>query len=135
MKTTNVLKTVASILILAVTTSCSKSKDAPSPNTPDSRTVKYEITGNAVGTSYDATFITASGSGGNEIPTALPWSKEVVMQAGNNSVALNAAVLGASPGKTITAKIYVGGVLKKEETATVQANGGAYIGALSYTLK
>lgn len=134
MKTTNVLKTVASILILAVTTSCSKSKDAPSPNTPDSRTVKYEITGNATGT-FDVSYITGSGTATVDGPTTLPWSKDIVAQTGVNNMLLNVGLSGATPGKTITSKIYVGGVVKKEQSATVQANGQAIIFGLAYTIK
>lgn len=132
MKTMNVLKTMLCILVLGLTISCSKDKDAPTP--ADSRNVKYEITGNATGT-FDATYITGSGTGANAVPTALPWSKEVVIQAGIISVGLSSAVIGATPGKTITAKIYVGGVVKKEQSATVEANGTAIIAGLSYMLK
>lgn len=82
-------------------TSCSKDDN----NTPaDSPNVKYEITGNATGT-FDATYITASGSGANVISASLPWSKEIVVQTGVTTVLLNAAVIGATPSKTITAKI------------------------------
>ena len=112
--------------------SCSKDDDNTKPS--DSRKVKYEITGNATGT-FDATFITASGTGANEVPNSLPWSKEFVIQNGVNAVLINSAVIGATPGKTITTKIYVGGVEKKSETATVQSNGTAVIAALTYTFK
>lgn len=127
----NLLKTVLTILVITFATSCSKDDDK---TTADSRNVKYEITGNATGT-FDATYITASGSGANATPTALPWSKEIVVQTGVTTVSFNAAVIGATPGKTITAKIYVGGLAKKEQTATVQSNGTAIIAALTYTLK
>lgn len=131
MKTINVLKTALTILVITFATSCSKDD----VNTPaDSRNVKYEITGNATGT-FDATYITASGSGTNETPTSLPWSKEIIVQNSVTTVSFNAAVIGATPGKTITAKIFVGGVVKKEQTATVQSNGTAIIAALTYTLK
>lgn len=112
--------------------SCSKNDDDTKPS--DSRTVKYEITGNATGT-FDATYISASGAGANEAPTSIPWSKEVVIQNGVTGVIINSAVIGATPGKTITTKIYVGGVEKKSETATVQSNGTAVIAGLSYTFK
>jgi GMP synthase-like glutamine amidotransferase len=119
-------------MVLGEAISCSKDKDSPKPT--DSRNVKYEITGNATGT-FDATYITGSGTGANEIPTSLPWSKEIVVQAGVTTVSINAAVIGATLGKTITAKIYVGGVEKKSQPATVQSNGTAIIAGLSYTLK
>jgi len=132
MKKMNGLKTVLTILVITFATSCSKDDDNNS--TADSRNVKYEITGNATGT-FDATYITASGSGANETPASLPWSKEIVVQNSVTTVSFNAAVIGATPGKTITAKIYVGGIVKKEQTATVQSNGTAIIAALTYTLK
>ena len=123
--------TIAIITVFTILVSCKKDDK---PISGDSRNIKYEITGNATGT-FDATYITGSGSATNEIPTALPWSKEIVIQNGFSQVGINAAVLGATPGKTITAKIFVGGVEKKSETATVQSNGTAIISGLSYTLK
>jgi len=132
MKTMNVVRSAITILVITFATSCSKDDDNTSP--ADSRNVKYEITGNATGT-FDATYITGSGSGANEIPASLPWSKEIVLQNSVTTVSFNAAVIGATPGKTITAKIYVGGLVKKEQTATVQSNGTAIIAALTYTLK
>lgn len=132
MKTTNLMKTILLIVVLGLAISCSKDKKSPTP--ADSRNVKYEITGNATGT-FDATYITGSGSGSNVRPTSLPWSKEIVVQAGVGGVSISSAVTGATPGKTITAKIYVGGVVKKEQTETVQANGVAIIGSLNYILK
>ena len=132
----NVLKTALTILVITFTISCSKDDDNDTPtDTPtDSRNVKYEITGNATGT-FDATYITGSGSGTNEKPASLPWSKEIVLQNSLTTVTLNSAVLQATPGKTITAKIYVGGVVKKEQTATVQSDGTGIIAGLTYVLK
>jgi predicted ThiF/HesA family dinucleotide-utilizing enzyme len=130
MKLINLLKTAFTITILIFFTSCSKDEDKTQV---DSRNVKYEITGNATGT-YDTTYITGSGSGTNETPNTLPWSKEIILQENISTVSINAAVIGATTGKTITAKIYVGGIKKKEETATVQSNGIAIISGLNYTL-
>lgn len=121
------------IITASALMSCSKNDD--DNNKPsDSRTVKYEITGNATGT-FDVTYISASGAGANEAPTSLPWSKEVVVQNGVAGIIINSAVMGATPGKIITTKIYVGGVEKKSESATVQSNGTAVIAGLSYTFK
>lgn len=128
------MKKLTLLIITVVTILVSCSKDNDSPVSADSRNIKYEITGNATGT-FDATYITGSGSGANETPTALPWSKEIVLQSGITTVTINSAVIGATPGKTITTKIYVGGVVKNSETATVQANGTAIIAGLRYTLK
>nr|WP_294897571.1 MmpS family transport accessory protein [uncultured Pedobacter sp.] len=124
--------TIAIIAVFTILVSCSKNDDNPTP--ADSRNIKYEITGNATGT-FDVTYTTGSGSGTNEAPTSLPWSKEIVLQNDVNSVVINSAVIGATPGKIITTKIYVGGVERKSETATVQSNGTAIIAGLSYTIK
>lgn len=121
-------------MALGLTLSCKKDKETPAPGVADSRNVKYELTGNATGT-FDATYITGSGTGANTVPTALPWSKEVVFQAGVVSVVFSSAVTEATPGKTITAKIYVGGVVKKEQSATVDVNGRVIIAGLAYMLK
>lgn len=132
MKNSIVKLALFSMIGLSVLTACSKDDD--DNKTSDSRNVKYEITGNATGT-FDATYISASGAGANVTPTSIPWSKEIVVQAGVASVGLSSAVIGATPGKTIISKIYVGGVEKKSETATVQSDGRAIIAGLSYTFK
>ncbi len=127
MKRTNFLHLAFFGLALLTIVSCKKDS-APAAQ---SRDVKYEVTGNATGT-FDVIYITGSNTGANAVPTALPWTKEIVAQAGPIAVGLNASVSGATPGKTITAKIYVGGVVKKEQTETVQANGIAIIAGLQY---
>ncbi len=131
MKTINLLKTAAVIFILTLTISC-KNKDTPNPT--DSRNVKYEITGNATGT-FDVAYITGSGTASGTVPTSLPWTKEIVAQADVSGVLINTSVFGATPGQTITAKIYVGGVEKKSQTETVGTNGQAIIAGLAYTFK
>lgn len=130
MKTINVIKTVLSLLILTLTLSCSKDDN----ETPiESRIIKYEVSGTATGT-FDITFITGSGSGSNAVTSALPWTREIVAPEGFFAPTINASVFGATPGKTLTAKIYVGGVVKKEQTEIVQSNGMAIIGGLQYIL-
>lgn len=131
MKNTIVKLALCSVIGFSLLFSCKKEENKGSG---DSRNIKYEITGNATGT-FDATYITGAGTGANDIPTSLPWSKEVVIQAGITGVVFNSAVIGATPGKTITSKIYVGGVVKKEETAIVQSNGTAIIAGLAYNFK
>ena len=121
-----------SIIGFGLLTSCSKNDD--NKNVKDSRTVKYEITGNAIGT-YDAVYITGSATGASAIPTSLPWAKEEVMKEGNNMLSITTSVDGATPGQKFTAKIFVGGIEKNSQTETVQANGMAVISSLSYTLK
>ncbi len=123
---------VCSVICSAIFISCAKDKDKPKSS--DSRNVRYEITGTARGT-YDATYITGNATGASATPTSLPWSKEEVMKAGITTITISSAVIGATPGQTITTKIYVGGVEKNSRTETVQANGTGIIAALSYTLK
>lgn len=133
----NVLKTIISILTLTLLLSCSKDDNDTKGNngtTPDSRNIKYEVSGNALGT-YDVTYITGAGSGSNAVPTILPWTKEIVAPEGSFAPTINASVYSGTPGKTITSKIYVGGVVKKEQTEIVQSNGIAVIGGLQYILK
>jgi hypothetical protein len=125
--------TIACLMAFTMLVSCKKDKDEPKSS--DSRNVRYELTGTARGT-YDVTYITGAGSGTNEKPTSLPWTKDIVVTVDNLGVGFSAAVLGATPGTTITGKIYVGGVEKKASPpATVQADGTAIIGGLSYVLK
>ncbi|WPR70365.1 MmpS family transport accessory protein [Flavobacterium sp. NG2] len=131
MKTMNVIKTVISLLTLTLIISCSKDDNGTSS---DSRNVKYEVSGTAIGT-FDITYITGSSSGSNAVPSVLPWTKEIVAPDGFFAPTINASVFGATPGKTLTAKIYVGGVVKKEQTEIVQSNGMAIIGGLQYVLK
>jgi hypothetical protein len=115
--------------------SCSKKNETPNPSPADSRNVKYEITGNAIG-GLDLIYTIANGNGGTGAPSAnLPFVKEVVIEPGVTSVSFYCALLGDTPGKTITAKIYVGGVLKKEGTAITDANGDAVIPKMTYTFK
>ena len=135
MKTMNSLKTALLLSIFTLTMSCSKDDTGtPTPTPTDSRNVKYEVSGTATGT-FDVTYITGSSSGSNAVPTSLPWTKEIVAPNGIFSPTINASVFGATPGKTLTAKIYVGGVVKKEQTEIVQSNGMAIIAGLQYILK
>lgn len=115
------------------TTSCSSDNDSGTnpPPAGGSRDVKYEVTGNATG-SFNTTYFTESGAGTFEMFSSLPWSKEMTMQPSVSAIGFNVTVSGATPGQTITAKIYVGGVVKREGTATVATNGGTYVSLPSY---
>lgn len=129
------MKNLLITCLIAITMLVSCKKDKDEPKNSDSKNVKYELTGTARG-SYDVTYMTGSGSATVVQPTALPWTKEIVVTVDNLSVGFSAVVFGATPGTTITGKIYVGGVEKKvSEPATVQADGRAIIGGLNYLLK
>lgn len=124
------------LLIMGITllTSCGKDDDNNN-DAKDSRNVRYELTGTARG-NFDITLISGDGSGTIEKPTTLPWTKEIVAAAGTQAVGFTAAVVGATPGTTITARIFVGGVEKKvSQPATVQSDGIAIIGGFNYVLK
>ena len=132
MKNSILKLSLLSMIGFALLSSCGK--DGDNKKVKDSRTVKYEITGNAIGT-YDAVYITGNATGANAIPTSLPWSKEEFIKEGNNIPSITTSVSGATPGQKFTAKIFVGGVEKNSQTETVQTNGMAVISSLSYTLK
>ncbi|MBN8641217.1 MAG: hypothetical protein J0L86_05325 [Flavobacteriales bacterium] len=131
MKTDSLSKLLV-VFLISFLSSCSD--DDSQNNTPNSREVKYELTGNAVGT-FNISYVTGSNTGAGAVPTALPWSKDEVAQQGSFVATMTAVVYGANPGQTITAKIYVGGVVKKEQTETVQSNGSAVISSLQYVLQ
>lgn len=124
---------VFSVFIFSIfsLSSCSSDSNGGSSNPPVSREVKYEVTGNAAG-NFQVTYFTATGSATNESFTSIPWSKEVTMQNDVAAIAFNASVSGATPGQTITAKIYVGGVVKREGTSVVQNNGIAVVAVPTY---
>ena len=82
----SIFKSKLILLVLAATTSCSNSDGNVAP---DSRNVKYEISGNATGT-FDATY-SIGAQAANETPTAIPWSKEIVFPAGSNTVLIFSA--------------------------------------------
>lgn len=114
--------------------SCSSDSDSGSGNPPPagSREVKYEVTGTATG-NFNVIYFTETGSTTSQSFSTIPWSKTATMQSSVASVGFNATVTGAVAGQTITAKIYVGGVVKREGTSTVQANGGAFVALQPYT--
>lgn len=124
----SILKTFAVVLTLAFTAvSCSSDND--DNNSAASRDIKYEVTGNFAG-QLDATYIEKGGNALNEDINALPWTKEFTADASTNGVTLNVSGLGGAPGQTITVKIYAGGNVVKELTATAN-NDGIIVAVLS----
>lgn len=103
-------------------TSCSKKSDSPQPNT---KAVKYELTGNYTGHIF-VVFTDQNGGTANEIVSSLPWTKELTVQSSIVAVGFggqtSAPNYGAS-GQTITAKLYVGNQLKQSGTTAADANG------------
>ncbi|KAF2337301.1 MAG: MmpS family transport accessory protein [Flavobacterium nitrogenifigens] len=117
----SILKTLAIVMTLAFTAvSCSSDDDKGSAN--NSRDVKYEITGNYTGT-LSTTYFEKGGNALNEDITKLPWTKEFTADAKSIGASLSASGYGGTPGQTLTGKIYVGGKLQNELTATATNDG------------
>lgn len=117
----SILKTLAIVMTLAFTAvSCSSDDDKGSAN--NSREVKYEITGNYTGT-LSTTYFEKGGNALNEDITKLPWTKEFTADAKSIGASLSASGYGGTPGQTLTGKIYVGGKLQNELTATATNDG------------
>ncbi|KAF2080239.1 hypothetical protein JI750_07005 [Flavobacterium sp. GN10] len=116
----SILKTLAIVMTLAFTAvSCSSDDDKGGNN---SRDVKYEITGNYTGT-LSTTYFEKGGNALNEDITKLPWTKEFTADAKSIGASLSASGYGGTPGQTLTGKIYVGGKLQNELTATATNDG------------
>ncbi len=122
---------ISILLLTALQFSCSN--DAPKPNAPSpivtSRDVKYEVTGTAAGqfTNIGIIYLDANGTAATEDTPSLPWFKNVVIDKSVRAITLNVSVSNAQQGQLITAKIIVGGVVKRDYTATVASNGIATI--------
>lgn len=101
-------------------TSCSNDDDNP---VSSSREIKYEITGDYSGTEpIDITY-TENGGGSTTEATSLPWSR--TFTANDNTLAggFTASAIGATPGETITLKVYQGDTLLESVDATAGSDG------------
>ncbi|MDQ6529008.1 MmpS family transport accessory protein [Flavobacterium sp. LHD-85] len=117
----SILKTLAIVMTLAFTAvSCSSDNDDKGGS--NSRDVKYEITGNYTGT-LSTTYFEKGGNALNEDITKLPWTKEFTADAKSIGASLSASGYGGTPGQTLTGKIYIGGKLENELTATANSDG------------
>ncbi|KAF2341274.1 MmpS family transport accessory protein [Flavobacterium tistrianum] len=117
----SILKTLAIVMTLAFTAvSCSSDDDNKGGN--NSRDVKYEITGNYSGTT-SVTYFEKGGNALNEDLTKLPWTKEFTAEAKSMGASLSAGGYGGVAGQTLTGKIYIGGKLENELTATANSDG------------
>lgn len=118
----SVFKTLAIVLTLAFTAvSCSSDNDDNNSGS-GSRDVKYEITGNYTG-KLSTTYLEKGGNALNEDITKLPWTKEFTADAKSPGATISASGFGGSPGQTLTGKMYVGGKLENELTATANSDG------------
>lgn len=108
-------------------TSCTKDNDGPgpSPGGPNSRVVKYEITGNYTG---KFTVVYNDNVNGNTVvnDVTLPFTKEITYPATVTGIGIgghsNTPAPGA-PGQTATIKIYSGGNVVKTASATAGSLG------------
>ncbi|HEU4497219.1 MAG TPA: hypothetical protein VFR70_09230, partial [Flavobacterium sp.] len=124
------MKTIAKNLILSLSliffgASCSSdddSNDGGNGGNNGSRAVKYEITGNFSG-EKDVSYSEAGGGFLNEDITTLPGVKEFTAAPNATGAAVSASGNGGQPGQTLTAKIYIGGQLQRELTATADNSG------------
>jgi len=118
----SILKTLAIVLTLAFTAVSCSSDDNDNNSAPASRDVKYEITGNYTGT-LSTTYFEKGGNALNEDITQLPWTKEFTAEAKSLGASINASGYGGAAGQTLTGKIYIGGKLENELTATATNDG------------
>jgi hypothetical protein len=123
----NYLKTANIVLLAAILffTSCSKDNNTPGGGGPNSRVVKYEITGNYTG---KLTVIYNDNVSGNTVvnDVTLPFIKEITYPATVTGIGIgghsNIPATGA-PGQTATMKIYSGGNVVKTASATAGSSG------------
>lgn len=133
MKNSKSILLFASILaIIFVFTSCSGDDDN---STPQSRNIKYEITGNYSG----RLTVAYSDEGGNSQTidvNSLPWSTSLTVDSDVSAIAIAATNSGVNnpgrTGETITLKIYRNSEEVKESTATALENGFIELG-ISYS--
>ncbi|KQO30002.1 hypothetical protein ASF10_05725 [Flavobacterium sp. Leaf82] len=118
----SILKTLAIVLTLTFTAgSCSSDNDSD-PVSGGSRDVKYEVTGNYTG-KLSVTYIEEGGAALIEDITALPWKKEFTAKTDSRAASISTSGYGGLKGQTLTGKIYVGGKVVKELTATATEDG------------
>ncbi|MFV0378532.1 MAG: MmpS family transport accessory protein [Mangrovibacterium sp.] len=132
------LKTIqiamAVVFLGTVLFSCGKDDD--DTPTPDSRVVKYELTGTYSGTLL-VSYTNADGETQLVDKVTLPWSKEVTVKAGPVTVGVGASSettgFGAA-GQTLTGTLSVGGVVKKTTTVNSLSTGYIALSNIAYVL-
>lgn len=120
------------IIVLSIFSSCSSDDDNPAPQ---SRNIKFEITGDYSG----RLTVAYSDEGGNSQTidvNSLPWSKSLVVDSSVSAIAIAAGNSGVNNpgeiGEMITLKIYRNDAVVKESTATAIDNGFIELG-ISYS--
>lgn len=117
------LKLAFYIIICTSSITCSSGDDNQNQNS--SRNIKYEITGNYSG---HLTVVYNDNVTGNTVVTvtSVPWSKEVIYDDNVQVIGASASsVVGhyGSAGQSATLKIYSGGTVVKNATASTDVNG------------
>jgi len=115
----NVLTTVIGLLFFVSFVSCSKDDN----DSPNRRTVKYEITGNFTG---KLTIVYNDNVSGNTVlnDVTLPWSKDITYPATVTGIGIGAqSSTSGTPGQTATMKIYSGGTVVKSSSGTAGSVG------------
>jgi len=121
------LKALSILTLSLLAFSCSK--DEPSP--AKSRDIRFEVTGNFVGT-LSVTYINASGRGANETIPSLPWNRDIIYASSVPSTALTVGGSGGSVGKTIRIKVFAGGSLKSERAGVADNSGMVVVASPSH---
>lgn len=123
---------LALTFFLGIAISACSNDDDKGGSTPDNRNVKYEITGNYSG-KLVIVYSNEHGAAETVMSASLPWSKEITLQTVNTGAySANTDTPGIA-GQTATAKIIVGGEVKKSETQIADENGRINFSMLSYT--
>ncbi len=108
------LMQVFAVLMLTFSLLACKKDDDPAPG---GREVKFELTGNVVGT-IALVYPDANGAQKSEIITSLPWSKTLTYESSVNTVYFSCSGNGTN-GQTATLKVYVGGKEKSSNSSTI----------------
>lgn len=122
------------IVMLTLLYSCSSgSDDNPSAN---SRVVKYELTG-TYSAPLQVIYTNEDGITQSIDDVTLPWSKEVTVKEGVVTVGLSSSfqtVDATMAGRTLTGKIFVGGLEKQSSSVIANSSGAIVLSALVHAL-
>jgi len=122
---------IAVLCLFTMMVSCKKKDSEPTPE-PISREVTYQLEATTLANT-SVTYTGATGATQSASGMTLPWSVALTVDPTVASVTFSTIVSNATPTKTITAKIIVGGVVKRNVSAVVDDNGDASITLPAYT--
>lgn len=101
-------------------TSCKKTET--SQNSPNTRSVRYEITGNFTGNTF-ASYTNASGATINEQITSLPWNKDITYASSVTAAILAVSGNGGVSGQQLTIVVKKAGNTASTTRATANSAG------------